>query len=115
MNTVKNWIVGLTTVALLGVGVVALAGNGFGGSESTAPLQAAAGTCLNERDHDGDGILNVDDEDWARPLDGNGYGLKPSDGQGFYGDRPLDGTGFGGQRGGGMGQGGNGLRDGSCL
>jgi len=110
MNTIRNWVVGLTVVALLGVGVVALAGNGFGGSESTAPFQAAAGTCLNERDHDGDGILNMDDDDWARPLNGSGYGQKYANGQGLTGERPLDGSGFGGRRGGG-----NGLRDGSCA
>ena len=110
MNKIRNWIVGLTAVTLLGVGVGALAGNGFGGSDSTALLQPAAGTCVNERDHDGDGILNMEDPDWVRPLDGSGYGPRYHDGQGLTGDRPLDGSGFGGQR-----RDGNGLRDGSCL
>jgi len=56
MNKVRNLIVGLTIVSLMAIGVVAVAGNGFGGSESWAPQKAATGDCdLNERDADGEG------------------------------------------------------------
>lgn len=99
MNKSKNWIVGFALVSLLAVGVVALAGNGFGGRESTAwnPPQAASGDCLNERDSDGDGILNSEDPDWVRPMDGTGFGGR-------------------GMRGGGLGLGvRGGLQDGSCI
>lgn len=92
MNKMRNWMVGLTVVALLAVGVVALAGNGFGGTAaaSRTPFQANAGNAaLCDQDADGDGIVNAEDSDWVRPLDG---------------------TGFGAQHGGGAG-----LRDGSCL
>ena len=116
MKVVKNWIVGLTVVALLVVGVVALAGNGFGGSTSNwSPQQAATGDCdLHERDADGDGILNYEDPDWVRPMDGSGYGEGKGYGQGLSANRPLDGTGFGAGRGGGMGRG-IGERSGSCF
>jgi hypothetical protein len=121
MKKVKVWMAGLTIVSLLAIGLVAVAGNGFGTSTGWNSTQAATGNCsLYERDADGDGILNADDADWVRPLDGSGYGA----GQGFganagqgiggqqLGDRPMDGTGYGANQGHGMGQG---LRDGSCL
>jgi hypothetical protein len=116
MKTVRNWIVGLTVVALLAVGVVALAGNGFGGSTSNwSPRQAATGDCdLRERDADGAGILNCEDPDWARPTDGSGYGEAKGCGHGLSADRPLDGTGFGAGRGGRMGPG-IGERSGRCF
>ena len=113
MNKIKNLVVGLTIVSLLAVGVVAVAGNGFGASESWAPQQAATGDCdLNERDFDGDGILNSEDSDWVRPMDGSGYGVSQGNAQGLSGDRPMDGSGYGA----GLGQGsGSGTRDGSCF
>lgn len=106
-------MVGLTIVSLLAIGVVALAGNGFGASTTFEPQQAATGDCdLHERDADGDGILNSDDPDWVRPMDGSGYG----ECKGYAGNGPLDGTGFGARQGGGFGQGASGGNcDGSCL
>ena len=96
MSKMRNWMVGLTIVSLLAVGVVALAGNGFGGSESWDPPQAAPSDCdLHERDADGDGILNSEDPDWARPLDGGGYGPGQGYGMNQSGNRPLDGTEYG--------------------
>jgi len=113
MNKIRNLVVGLTLVSLLAVGVVAVAGNGFGGSESWAPQQAATGDCdLNERDADGDGAINCEDSDWAQPLDGSGYGRSEGFAQGNSENRPVDGSGYGA----GLGQGsGSGTRDGSCL
>ena len=116
MKAVKNWIVGLAVVALLAVGIVALAGNGFGASMTNwSPQQAETGGCdLHQRDADGDGILNSEDLDWVRPMDGSGYGECTGYGQGLSANRPLDGTGFGAGRGGGMGRG-IGECSGSCL
>jgi len=113
MNKMRNWMVGLTIVSLLAVGMVALAGNGFGASTTFEPQKAATGGCdLHERDTDGDGILNSDDPDWVRPLDGSGYGERKGYGQGLSANRPLDGTGYGS----GMGRGaGSGSCDGGCL
>ena len=113
MNKIRNLIVGLTLVSLLAVGIVAVAGNGFGASTTFDPQQAAAGDCdLHERDADGDGILNSEDSDWARPLDGSGYGER----KGNAGNGPLDGSGFGARQGGGFGQGrGGGSCDSGCL
>jgi hypothetical protein len=120
MNKKRNWIVGLMLVSLLTIGVVALAGNGFGGSKATSnsPQTAAVQCALYERDTDGDGILNCDDPDWVTPADGSGYGAANGYGQNLSGTRPLDGSGFGGHLGSrnGAGQGsGNGVRDGSCV
>ncbi len=113
MNKMRNLIVGLTVASLLAVGVVAVAGNGFGTSTSWEPQQAATGDCdLHERDADGDGILNSEDADWVRPMNGSGYGER----KGNAGNGPLDGSGFGVRQGGGPGQGsGSGIHDGSCL
>ncbi len=117
MNKVRNLIAGLTIVSLLAVGIVAVAGNGFSDTTDWAPQQQATGDCdLYERDADGDGILNSEDADWTRPLDGNGYGKSEGLGQGNAGNRPLDGSGYGAGQGGGLGQGaGSGLQDRSCL
>ena len=116
MNKMRNWMVGLTIVSLLAVGVVAVAGNGFGGSAAWTPQQAAGDCDLHEHDADGDGIINSEDSDWVRPLDGSGYGMSQGFGQGNSGNRPLDGSGYGARQGGGMGQGsGSGMHDGSCL
>lgn len=107
MNKIRNLIVGLTLVSLIAVGVVAVAGNEFGASTTFEPQKAATGDCnLNERDADGDGILNSEDADWARPTDGSGYGQRRGD----AGSGPMDGSGFGARQGGGLGQ-----RSGSCL
>ena len=113
MNKIRNLIVGLTLVSLLAVGVVAVAGSGFGASTTFEPQRAASGDCdLYERDSDGDGILNSEDSDWVRPLDGSGYGER----KGNAGNGPMDGSGFGARQGGGLGQGaGSGDCDGSCL
>ena len=109
MNKIRNLIVGLTIVSLLAVGVVAVAGNRFGASTSWEPQQAAEGDCdLHERDADGDGILNSEDPDWARPLDGNGYGER----KGNAGNGPMDGSGFGARQGGGNMR--SGIGGGSC-
>jgi len=103
MTKMRNWMVGLAAVALLAVGAVALAGNGFGSNDSWIPAQASTGDCdLHERDADGDGILNSEDTDWERPLDGSGYGL--GQGANGSGSRPLDGTGFGAGQNAGQGQ-----------
>ncbi len=117
MNKIRNWMVGLTIVSLLAVGGVALAGNEFGASVAWEPRGTATEDCdLHERDSDGDGILNSEDPDWVRPLDGSGYGESKGYGQGLSNFRPLDSSGFGARRGGGIGQGnGSGPRDGSCL
>ena len=107
MNKMRNWMVGLTIVSLLAVGVVAVAGNGFGGSESWTPQKAATGDCdLNERDADGDGIVNSDDGDWVHPLDGSGYGRSEGFAQGNFENCPADGSGYGAGQGMGQGSGG---------
>ena len=115
MNKVRNVIAGLTIVSLLAVGLVAVAGNGLGGSTAWAPQQQESGDCdLHERDADGDGILNSDDSDWTQPLDGSGYGKSEGFGRGNSANRPLDGSGHGAGQGAGMGQGaGNGMHAGS--
>ena len=117
MNKIRNLIVGLTVVSLLAVGLVAVAGNGFGGSTDWTPQQQGTGDCdLNEHDADGDGFLNSEDSDWAPPFDGSGYGKSEGFGQGNYENRPLDGSGHGAGQGNGLGQGaGNGMGNGSCL
>lgn len=79
-------MVGLTIASLLAVGVVAVAGNGFGASATSEPLRAATGDCdFHERDTDGDRILNCEDPDWVRPLDGRGYGESKGYGQNLSG------------------------------
>lgn len=118
MNNVRQWMVGLTIVSLLAIGVVALAGNGFGDStQDPNPPQAATGDCgLHERDADGDGIVNSEDADWVCPLDGTGYGECKGYGQNLSVNRPLDGSGFGSGEGGGLGRrGGSRGCDGGCL
>ena len=102
MNRIRNLIVGITIVSLLAVGVVAVAGNGFGSSENWDQRQAAAGDCdLSEQDTDGDGTPNCDDADFVRPLNGSGNGECQGYGQNLSGNRPMDGSGFGARQGGG--------------
>jgi len=86
-------VTGALVISLLAVGLVVLAENGFGSKGSDDWNTArAAGECtqLAERDADGDGIANCDDLDWARPLDGSGYGRMQG-----YGVGLRDGSGSG--------------------
>ena len=117
MNKIRNLIAGLTIVSLLAVGLVAVAGNGFGASTEWAPQKAATGDCdLNAYDADGDGIINSEDADWVRPFDGSGYGQSQGFAEGNFENRPVDGSGYGTGQGGGLGQGaGSGTRAGSSL
>ena len=127
MKKMRKWMVVLAGVSLLAVGIVAVAGNGFGGStEWTAPAGAAGdcGACeagasadctLNGRDADGDGVCNSEDPDWIRPADGTGYGERQGCGLRRSGARPLDGSGFGAGSAGGRGHSpGGGFARGGC-
>lgn len=117
MIKMRNWMVGLTVVSLLAVGVAAVAGNGFGASTTFEPQQASTDDCsLHERDADGDGILNSEDSDWVRPMDGSGYGAAKGYGQDLSASRPHDGSGFGARQGGAQEQrDSSGGCDGGCL
>ena len=99
MNNMKTWMVGLTIVALLAIGVVAVAGEGFGAKANQTAAQA---TC------DGSGAGVGGQQLGDRPLDGTGYGA----GLGNRGQHLGDGTGGGRHYGQGQGIG---LGDGSCL
>jgi len=117
MSKMRSWLVGLTIVSLLVVGVVA-AGNGFGdGASSPSPRQSWSEECnIQKRGADGDGVLNSEDRDWARPLDGSGHGACKGYRHNLSGNRPLDGSGYGARRGGGAGQAsGSESCDGGCL
>ena len=104
----KSMLMTIVPVLVLGLlvsGIVALAaGNG-----------PADGSCDNpmERDFDGDGILNCNDDDWTPPQDGTGYGAQGKKGQGLgearygNGDGICDGDGPHGNRGKGGGRGRN--------
>ncbi len=114
MTKTKTIIAGILVLSLLTFGLVALAGNGFGRGgyvDGTGSAQY-----LQERDSDGDGILNCDDPDWSQPLDGSGYGAMSWNGIGSH-----DGTGYGAANNGGISHGYrqglniNAPRDGSCL
>lgn len=115
MNKTKTWIIGLTLAALMMAGVAVLAGNGFGvGSSDRLQQTNPADTCTCDQDDDGDGILNSEDTDWIRSLDGTGAGN--SHRQGLSISRPLDGTGYGATRAGGLTRGTcSGSCDGSCI
>lgn len=106
MNKLRMWIVGLMILSLLGIGVVALAGNGFGnGSANATSRRTASGSCsLCERDADSDGIVNSEDPDWTQLLDGTGYGQGQGYSQHLSTNRQLDGTGTGFRQGSGQGQ-----------
>jgi hypothetical protein len=108
MSSKKNSVLAIISVMVLGLlvtGVVGLAGgNGPADGSCDDPL---------ERDHDGDGVLNHEDEDWTPLEDGSGYGATGEKGQslsqreGKYGsgDGTCDGTGPQGNRGQGQGKG----------
>lgn len=113
MKKMRNGMIVLAAVSLLAVGVVAIAGNGFGenaewstpasaaGNRGLREADAAADCALSERDADGDGICNLADSDWVRPADGTGYGQREGRGLNQASDRPLDGNGLGCARGAG--------------
>lgn len=92
MNKAKGWAVGLTIVALLGVGVVVFAGNGFGQGAGQATRQSACSeTCVAAQDGTGNGAAA-------------GYGQhrsasRPLDGTGYHGGRAAGQTSCGAQRG----------------
>ena len=113
MKKMRNWIVGLTLISLIVVGLVAVADNGFGAGTTCEPGQAQTCDCDQaERDADGDGIPNSEDTDWVRPLDGTGYGNRS--GGGCH-NALRDGSGFrAGARGIQQGTRGGGTCDGSC-
>ena len=72
MTRTKTLVIGMLVLTLLVFGLVALAGNGVG--KGGYSEQSGTGIYAQERDSDGDGILNCNDPDWTRPLDGTGYG-----------------------------------------
>jgi len=92
-------------LGLLVTGVVGLAGG-------NGPMDGSCDDQL-ERDHDNDGILNCNDEDYTPPGDGSGYGATGEKGQGLGqsegeygpGDGTCNGSGPHGSRGGGQGRG----------
>lgn len=73
----KNTVLAIVSVLVLGLlvtGAVGLArGNG--------PMDGSCDDQL-ERDHDNDGILNHNDDDYTPPEDGSGYGAAGEKGQG---------------------------------
>ena len=117
MTRTKSLIIGMLVLSLLAFGIVAVAANGFGKGGSQGQ-QAGDGAYLQQRDSDGDGIMNCDDPDWTQPLDGsgamNGGGTHDGAGQGL-----RHGTGNGAHDGSGQGEGrhgrGSGTGDGSCM
>ena len=109
----NRWIVGLTILALLAVGGIALAGGGFAGrsAENRASCPAGVEKALCDADADGDGTVNSEDPDWVCPEDGSGCGEGAGACLGLSADRPLDG--FGAQCASGQGQRVGGCRGGS--
>ncbi len=112
MTRTKTLIIGVLVLSLLAFGIVAIAANGFGKGGQTDQARAGAGSYLQQRDSDGDGIMNCDDPDWTRPLDGSGYEAmngscaQDGTGQGLHhgmGNGAHDGSGQAGQRGYGSG------------
>ena len=104
MKKAKNWMIGLTIVALLTLGVAAL-GNGFRGGAAASEQAAPETTCVG-LDDDGDGTINCQDDDWPGQGAACGGGAGLANGQGRCGVLSLDGSGFGPgcQLGYGMGQ-----------
>lgn len=113
MSKTRTFIVGALLLSLLAFGIVALASNGFW--KGATQDQAGNGSYMQERDSDGDGIINCNDPDWTRPLDGTGYGAmngghaQAGSGQGShqgFGNDTHNGSGQGeGRYGRGMGAG----------
>lgn len=101
----RNWVIGLTIVALVVVGLAVLAGGGFGrgGSVDSQTCSAATDGAFCDQDGDGGGVLNSEDPDWACPSDGSGYGASDDCGQVCTGRQLLGGAGFGGGCGRGQG------------
>ena len=91
----NRWIVGLTILALLTVGGVAIAGGGFAGrsAEDRAACPAAADGALCDADADADGIVNSEDPDWVCPEDGSGCDEGAGACLRLSANRPLDGSG----------------------
>jgi hypothetical protein len=91
----NRWIVGLTILALLAVGGVALAGGGFSGRSTgdRATCPEAGGNAVCTVDDDGDGIVNSEDPDWVCPEDGSGCEDGAGTCLGLSANRPLDGSG----------------------
>ena len=109
----NRWIVGLTIVALLAVGGVALAGGGFSGRglrgqascPATADVDCEPGTGI-------DGVAGCDNVDGGIcPQDGSGCEEGAGTGLGLSENRPLDGSGAQ-CAGGGQGQRAGGCRGG---
>jgi len=95
LNKMTRWIVGLTVLALLAVGGVALANAGFSGrgADTQASCPATGDRALCDVDTDGDGIVNAEDPDWICPKDGTGCEDGAGTCLGLSADRPLDGSG----------------------
>jgi len=84
MTKMRNGMIALAAISLLAVGVVAIAGNGFGNSAEWNVPAGTAGDCGSceadraadcagtERDAEGNGICNSEDPDRARPASGKG-------------------------------------------
>ncbi len=88
----KTLVLALLAISLLVIGVFAMA-HGFGRGEAadwhcSGPTEDCPYAV--ERDADGDGIVNCEDEDWSRPLDGSGYGQTTG-----YGNGLRNGSGYG--------------------
>ena len=95
LSKTTRWILGLTILALLAAGTIALAGAGFGGRSAgvQATCPAATDGALCDVDTDGDGIVNADDPDWVCPQDGSECGQVVGTCLGLSTTRPLDGSG----------------------
>ena len=117
MTKTRTFIIGALVLSLLAFGIVALASNGFG--KGAAQDQAGNGSYMQERDSDGDGIINCNDPDWTRPLDGTGYGAMNGGGAHDGAGQGLrHGMGNGAHNGSGQGEGrhgrGMGAGNGTC-
>ena len=95
LSKMNRWIVGLTILALLAVGGIALAGGGFTGRSAGNQASCPAGVdkALCDADEDGDGIVNAEDQDWVCPEDGSGCKEGTGACLGLSANRPLDGSG----------------------
>jgi len=92
MNKMKGWIVGLSIVSLLGVGLAVMAGHGLG-KNSAQMSQQATGDCVS----------GTCDGECARALDGSGNGEACGYRQHLSSTRPLDGSGYHAGQAGGQG------------